>query len=98
MASASWAKMAARHPLCRGSRHRISAPVNAFSAALGCDLAAAERLVHAHELDPHHPETASRIGPGCKVCQRPACPPRAFPLAASPGEARFALYSGAAAG
>jgi len=77
----------------------FGAPVKTFAVALGCDLAHADRLVYARGLDLKNPETATRIGPGCKVCERPACPQRAFPmvgrpLAASPGEARFAPYSG----
>ena len=59
-----------------------------------------DRLVYARGLDLGNPGTAIPIGPGCKVCERRACPQRAFPmvgrpLAASPGEARFAPYSGA---
>lgn len=78
----------------------FGAPVKTFAVALGCDLAHAERLVYARGLDLKTPEAAIRIGPGCKVCERPACPQRAFPmvgrpLTANPGEARFAPYSGA---
>lgn len=76
------------------------APVKSFAVALGCDLAHAERLAYDRGLDLRNPDQAARIGPGCKVCERPACPQRAFPmvgrpLAVSPGEARFAPYSGA---
>lgn len=78
----------------------FGAPVKTFAVALGCDLTHAERLVYARGLELRNPETATRIGPGCKVCERPACPQRAFPmvgrpLAAHPGEAQFAPYSGA---
>lgn len=78
----------------------FGAPVKTFAVALGCDLAHADRLVYASGLDLRNPETVTPIGPGCKVCERPACPQRAFPmvgrpLAASAGEARFAPYSGA---
>lgn len=78
----------------------FGAPVKTFAVALGCDLAHAERLVYARGLDLKNPETATRIGPGCKICERPACPQRAFPmvgraLSASMTEARFAPYSGA---
>ncbi len=78
----------------------FGAPVKTFAVAVGCDLAHAERLVYARGLDLKNPDTATKIGPGCKVCERPACPQRAFPmvgrsLAARPEETRFAPYSGA---
>ncbi|WP_323008725.1 short-chain fatty acyl-CoA regulator family protein [Paracoccus sp. (in: a-proteobacteria)] len=78
----------------------FGAPVKTFAVALGCDLAHADRLVYGRGLDLKNPGIATRIGPGCKVCERPACPQRAFPmvgrpLAASTAEARFAPYSGA---
>lgn len=75
-------------------------PVKTFAVALGCDLAHAERLVYARGIDLRNPDTAAKIGPGCKVCERTSCPQRAFPMAgraltARPEEARFAPYSGA---
>ena len=77
-----------------------TAPDKTFAIALGCDLAHAEKLVYARGIDLKNPAIAARIGPGCKICERPACPQRAFPtvgrpLAVNPGEARFAPYSGA---
>lgn len=68
--------------------------------ALGCDLAHADRLIYARGLDLKNPDLAVRIGPGCKVCERTACPQRAFPMVGRPlsvrdGEARFAPYSAA---
>lgn len=74
------------------------APVKTFAVALGCDLAHADRLVYARGLNLKNPDLAVRIGPGCKICERPACPQRAFPmvgrpLAVTPGETRFAPYS-----
>ncbi|HEY0276400.1 MAG TPA: short-chain fatty acyl-CoA regulator family protein [Paenirhodobacter sp.] len=74
-----------------------------FAIALGCDLAHAERLVYARGLDLRNPEVATKIGPGCKVCERGGCPQRAFPMVGRPlsvleGEARFAPYSGVLAG
>ncbi len=76
----------------------FGAPVKSFAVALGCDLAHADRLVYARGLELKNPALATRIGPGCKVCERPACPQRAFPmagrpLAVDPAEARFAPYS-----
>lgn len=83
----------------QGGQGGFGAPVKTFAVALGCDLAHAERLVYARGMDLKNPDTATRIGPGCKVCERPACPQRAFPMVgralnASTTEARFAPYSG----
>ena len=76
------------------------APVKTFAVALGCDLAHADRLIYARGLDLKNPDLAVRIGPGCKVCERTACPQRAFPMVGRPlsvrdEEARFAPYSAA---
>lgn len=76
----------------------FGAPVKTFAVALGCDLTHAGRLVYARGLDLKNPDMAAKIGPGCKICERPACPQRAFPMAgralgARPEEARFAPYS-----
>ena len=43
-------------------------------------------------------DTATPIGPGCKLCEREACPQRAFPMIgrpalAEPGRSSFAPYS-----
>ena len=75
------------------------APVKRFAVALGCDLAHAERLVYARGLDLKNPDLATPIGAGCKICDRPACPQRAFPmsgreLSPDPDRSRFAPYSG----
>lgn len=75
------------------------APVKRFAIALGCDLAHADRLVYARGLDLRNPEMATPIGAGCKICERPACPQRAFPMTGRevrPDTARsaFAPYSG----
>ncbi|HMQ41070.1 MAG TPA: short-chain fatty acyl-CoA regulator family protein [Paracoccus sp. (in: a-proteobacteria)] len=77
---------------------RFGAPVKNFAVALGCDIAQAERLVYAEGLDLLGPDAATPIGPGCKLCDRPACPQRAFPMigqpiAAQPGRTGFAPYS-----
>lgn len=74
------------------------APVKRFAVALGCDLAHAERLVYARGLDLKNPGLATPIGAGCKICDRPACPQRAFPMAGrplrpDPNRSRFAPYS-----
>lgn len=73
------------------------APGKTFSIGLGCDLRHAARLVYAKGLDLGDPRAATPIGAGCKVCERPACPQRAFPpigraLAIDENRSRFAPY------
>ena len=70
-----------------------------FAVALGCDLAHADRLIYARGLNLRAPDLATKIGPGCKLCDRADCPQRAFPtlgkpLRLRPEETRFAPYSG----
>nr|WP_319251657.1 short-chain fatty acyl-CoA regulator family protein [uncultured Celeribacter sp.] len=74
-------------------------PRKRFAVALGCDLSHADRLIYARGLNLRNPDLATPIGAGCKVCERPACPQRAFPmvgrpLATNPTRSRFAPYSG----
>lgn len=63
------------------SRHHggYRAPSKTFAIALGCDLRHASRLVYSDGLDLNNPAAATPIGVGCKVCERRACPQRAFP-------------------
>lgn len=73
------------------------APRQMFSIGLGCDVRHAPRLVYAKGLDLSDPEAATPIGMGCKVCEREACPQRAFPfvgraLEVDEGQSRFAPY------
>ncbi|MDM7459995.1 MAG: short-chain fatty acyl-CoA regulator family protein [Paracoccus sp. (in: a-proteobacteria)] len=84
--------------MVRSDQGGFLAPAKTFAIALGCDLAHADRLVYARGLDLGNPDLATRIGPGCKVCERVACPQRAFPMIGralniDPSEARFAPYS-----
>ena len=51
-----------------------------FAVALGCDVRHAHRLVYSRGLALSDPATAVPIGPGCRLCEREACPQRAFPL------------------
>ena len=58
----------------------------------------AGRLVYAQGLDLQTPEAATPIGMGCKVCERPNCPQRAFPfvgqaLAVDEHQSRFTPYA-----
>ncbi|GAB3126432.1 short-chain fatty acyl-CoA regulator family protein [Novispirillum itersonii] len=55
------------------------APGKTFAIGLGCDLRHAARLIYARGLDLGDPAAATPIGAGCKVCERPSCPQRAFP-------------------
>jgi predicted transcriptional regulator len=73
-------------------------PGKTFAIGLGCDLRHAPRLVYADDLDLGHPAALTPIGPGCKLCDRPACPQRAFPAIGKPIDTstehtRFAPYS-----
>jgi hypothetical protein len=66
----------------RGGYH---APRKTFAVALGCDIGHADQLVYSDGLDLKDPRAATPIGAGCKICERPACPQRAFPsIGASP--------------
>lgn len=73
------------------------APRKTFSIGLGCDVRHAQRLIYAKGLNLAHTEAATPIGMGCKVCDRPACPQRAFPhigkpLQVSENESGFIPY------
>jgi len=72
-------------------------PGKEFSVALGCDIRHASQLVYSRGLDLANPEAAVPIGMGCKVCERDACPQRAFPpigraLDVNENHSRFAPY------
>ncbi len=60
------------------------APRKTFAVALGCDIRHASRLVYADGLDLGNPAAATPIGAGCEICERPACPQRAFPPIGQP--------------
>ncbi|MGE4372464.1 MAG: short-chain fatty acyl-CoA regulator family protein [Xanthobacter sp.] len=55
-------------------------PGKTFAVGLGCDIRHAGRLVYSKGMALDDPEAATPIGAGCKVCERPSCPQRAFPL------------------
>ncbi len=55
------------------------APGKTFAIGLGCDIRHASRLVYSQGLNLADLSAATLIGAGCKVCERPACPQRAFP-------------------
>ncbi|MCP3099427.1 short-chain fatty acyl-CoA regulator family protein [Myxococcus sp. K15C18031901] len=54
-------------------------PTKTFAIALGCDVSHAGRLVYSKGLALDDPSAPTPIGAGCKVCEREACPQRAFP-------------------
>ncbi len=56
------------------------APGKTFAIGLGCDIRHAERLVYSQGLKLSDQAAATPIGAGCKICERPACPQRAFPF------------------
>ncbi|MBN6033771.1 short-chain fatty acyl-CoA regulator family protein [Amycolatopsis sp. 195334CR] len=57
----------------------FGSPGKMFTVGLGCELRHARRLVYSTGLDLDDRAAATPIGMGCKVCERPACPQRAFP-------------------
>lgn len=77
--------------------HGWGAPGKTFSIGLGCDLLHAARLVYSKGLDLRNVDAATPIGMGCKVCERIACPQRAFPfvgkrLSVNENESGFVPY------
>ncbi|MGI8700834.1 MAG: short-chain fatty acyl-CoA regulator family protein [Nocardioidaceae bacterium] len=68
------------------SPRRYGAPGKLFAVALGCEIRHASRLVYSAGLNPSDPRGATPIGVGCKVCDRTACPQRAFPPIGRPLE------------
>ena len=72
-------------------------PAKSFAVGLGCDVRHAGRLVYSKGLDLSDPTAATPIGGGCRVCDRPACPQRAFPpvgrpLSVDENRSRFEPY------
>jgi XRE family transcriptional regulator, fatty acid utilization regulator len=55
-----------------------------FTIGLGCDLAHADKLVYSVGIDLTDPNATVPIGAGCRICDRPACPQRAFPYVGRP--------------
>jgi predicted transcriptional regulator/DNA-binding XRE family transcriptional regulator len=73
-------------------------PSKTFSIGLGCDISHAPRLVYSKGLDLRDAEVPTPIGMGCKVCERAACPQRAFPFLGRPldvdeNQSRFTPYA-----
>lgn len=55
-----------------------------FAIGLGCDLAYADKLVYSVGIDLTDADATVPIGAGCRICDRPACPQRAFPYVGRP--------------
>jgi predicted transcriptional regulator len=78
-------------------------PNKTFSIGLGCDISHATRLVYSKGMDLRDPDVPTPIGAGCKVCEREACPQRAFPFVGRPldvdeNQSRFMPYAAAPSG
>jgi predicted transcriptional regulator/transcriptional regulator with XRE-family HTH domain len=76
---------------------RYGAPSKMFAVGLGCETRHAGRLVYSAGLDLTDRESATPIGMGCKMCERPSCAQRAFPplgraLAVDQNRTTFAAY------
>jgi len=74
------------------------APDKTFAIGLGCDLRHAGRLVYSKGLRLDDASVRTPIGAGCKICERSACPQRAFPpvvrpLAVNETRSSFLPYS-----
>jgi XRE family transcriptional regulator, fatty acid utilization regulator len=63
---------------------RYLGPDKRFAIGLGCDVAHAEKLIYSVGIDLMDSEVIVPIGAGCKICDRPACPQRAFPYLGHP--------------
>lgn len=63
---------------------RYLGPGKSFAIGLGCDLAHADKLIYSVGVDLTDTEAIAAIGAGCKICDRPSCPQRAFPYLGRP--------------
>ena len=86
--------------MVESARGGHGAPSKKFAIGLGCDLLHAERLVYSQGVSLNDTATRTLIGAGCKVCERPKCPQRAFPplaraLVIDERRSSFAPYSAA---
>jgi XRE family transcriptional regulator, fatty acid utilization regulator len=63
---------------------RYLGPDKSFAIGLGCDVAHAEKLIYSVGIDLTDSAAIVPIGAGCKICDRPACPQRAFPYLGHP--------------
>lgn len=54
-------------------------PATQYAIALGCDISYAARTVYSEPYDLENPGIVTAVGPTCRLCERQACPQRAFP-------------------
>ncbi|WP_375691058.1 short-chain fatty acyl-CoA regulator family protein [Pseudooceanicola sp. LIPI14-2-Ac024] len=57
----------------------FGAPTRRFAIALGCEVAHAEGLVYADDLDLTNPKAFEPIGISCRICERVNCHQRSVP-------------------
>ncbi len=57
----------------------FKAPVRRYAIGLGCDIAHAQRLVYADDLDLSNPQAFEPIGISCRICERRGCHQRSVP-------------------
>ncbi|MGR3744374.1 MAG: helix-turn-helix domain-containing protein, partial [Pseudooceanicola nanhaiensis] len=57
----------------------FGAPVRRFAIALGCEVAHADALVYADDLDLTNPKAFEPIGISCRICDRVNCHQRSVP-------------------
>jgi predicted transcriptional regulator/transcriptional regulator with XRE-family HTH domain len=55
-----------------------------FAIGLGCDMVHADKLIYSVGIDLTDPQATVPIGAGCRICDRVACPQRAFPYVGRP--------------
>ncbi|WP_235831354.1 acetate metabolism transcriptional regulator RamB [Gordonia zhaorongruii] len=58
---------------------RYNQPGKTFAIGMGCELRHANRVVYSDGVEIGADARATPIGAGCRVCDRPRCPQRAFP-------------------
>ncbi len=58
---------------------RFGQPGKTFAIGLGCELRHAGRVIYSDGLEIGPQAKVTPIGSGCRVCERVACPQRAFP-------------------
>jgi len=54
-----------------------------YAVALGCEVEHASSFIYADGLDAQGSDSATLIGPSCRICPRHDCEQRAFPPAGS---------------
>ena len=55
------------------------APTRRYAIGLGCEVAHADALVYADDLDPSNAQAFEPIGISCRICPRSGCHQRSVP-------------------